>query len=195
MKPPILHYADDVSVASKFRKRIAEQTARIHDSPDAKTTLRLKAIRDFVASQLIGKRIKSTSTKNRGQKLEQIVATGLGYHVTDKDVLIGGYPDIRHQALEVKIQDAPTVDLGRYSPQFDEPVEGCPGFTTQSIRYLIVLTDPKTSACVGAILCPGKRLAEHFVYVADRSFKCQRSIPMAFFDRFEGRSVFNPKYP
>ena len=49
--------------------------------------------------------------------------------------------------------------------------------------------------CCGAIVCPGKALDKHFVYVADRSFKTQRSIPMAFFDRFEGQSVFNPPYP
>src|SRR5487761_723730 len=85
-----------------------------------------------------------SATKNRGQQLEQIVASGLGYPMTNADVLIGGYQDIRHQALEVKIQDAPTVDLGRYSPQFDEAVEGCPGFSTQSVRYLIALTDPKS---------------------------------------------------
>lgn len=110
-------------------------------------------------------------------------------------MLIGGYPDIRHQALEVKIQDAPTVDLGRYSPQFDEQVEGCFGFSTQSVRYLIALTDPTTGICQGTVLCPGRRLAEHFVYVAEKSFKCQRSIPMALFDRVDGQSVFNPKYP
>jgi hypothetical protein len=68
-------------------------------------------------------------------------------------------------------------------------------FSTQSVRYLIALTDPKKRAiCQGVVLCLGKRLAEHFVYVADKSFKCQRSIPMAFFDRFDGQAVFNPAY-
>ena len=193
--PPILFYPDDASLSRKLARRIVTQTSRIHEEPTLKTTLRLAAIRDFVQSQLIGRRIQPGATKNRGQQLEFMVATGLGYKVTDADVLIGGYPDIRHQALEVKVQDAPTVDLGRYSPQFDEVVAGCTGFTTQSIRYLIALMDPKTAICQGAILCPGKRLAENFVYVADKSFKCQRSIPMAFFDHFDGKAVFNPKYP
>lgn len=195
MKPPILFYPDEVPLASKFKNRIVPQKSRIHDSPTTTTMLRLRTIHGFIQSQLIGRRIEPSATKNRGQQLEQIVATGLGYQVADADVLIGGYPDIRHQALEVKIQDAATVDLGRYSPQFDEPVDGCPGFTTQTIRYLIALTDPKSGICQGAVLCPGRRLAEHFVYVAEKSFKCQRSIPMAFFDRFDGRSVFNPPYP
>jgi hypothetical protein len=50
------------------------------------------------------------------------------------------------------------------------------------------LTDPKTGICQGTVLCPGRRLAEHFVYVADQSFKCQRAIPMTFFDRFDGQA-------
>lgn len=195
MKPPILFYPDDAPLADKFKSRIIAQKSRIHDGPTTATTLRLRAILQFVQSQLIGRRIEPSATKNRGQQLEQMVAAGLGYQVTDADVLIGAYPDIRHQALEVKIQDAATVDLGRYSPQFDEPVDGCPGFTTQTIRYLIVLTDPKSGVCQGAVLCPGRRLAEHFVYVAEKSFKCQRSIPMAFFERFDGKAVFNPRYP
>ena len=193
-KPPILFYPDDPAQSRRFRKRIVQQTARIHDAPTVETTLRLEAIRAFLKAELIGRRIEPRATKNRGQQLELIVADGLGYRVTAADVLIGGYPDIRHQALEVKVQDAPTVDLGRYSPQFDEAVDGCPGFSTQSVRYLIALTDPKTGRCQGAVLCPGGRLAEHFVYVADKSFKCQRAIPMRFFDRFDGRSVFNPRY-
>jgi hypothetical protein len=194
MNPPILFYPDDALLSRKFSKRVVQQTARIHDAPVVETTLRLDAIRDFVQANLIGRGIQPSATKTRGQQLEKIVASGLGYKVTDTDVLIGGYPDIRHQALEVKIQDAPTVDLGRYSPQFDEPIDNCLGFSTQSVRYLIALSDPKTGICQGAVLCPGKRLAEHFVYVADQSYKCQRSIPMAFFDHFEGRAVFNPRY-
>lgn len=195
MDPPILFYPDGPALSSKLSKHAIDQAARIHDSPALDTTVRLEAIRDLVQVQLIGTRIERSATKTRGQQLEKIVASALGYNVTDADVLIGGYPDIRHQALEVKVQDAPTVDLGRYSPQFDESVDGCVGFSTQSIRYLIALTDPETGICQGAVLCPGKRLAEHFVYVGDRSFKCQRTIPIAFFDHFDGKAVYNPKYP
>ena len=194
MNPPILFYPDDLDQSRRFSKKVILQTARIHDPPVAEVTVCLEAVRDFVQSHLIGKRLEPSATKTRGQQLEKIVASGLGYKVTDADVLIGGYPDIRHQALEVKVQDAATVDLGRCSPQFDERVDGCPGYSTQSVRYLIALTEAKTGVCQGVVLCPGKRLAEHFVYVGEESFKCQRSIPMAFFDRFEGRSAFNPWY-
>jgi hypothetical protein len=195
MDPPILFYSDASPLASKFQTEISNQTARIHDAPSVATTLRIEAIAKYATKHLLGRPIAAGATKNRGQQLEQMVAAGLGYKVTVGDVLIGGYPDIRHQGLEVKVQDAPTVDLGRYSPQFDEPVEGCLGFSTQDVRYLIALTDAASGICRGVVLCPGKRLAEHFVYVADKSYKCQRAMPMAFFDRFDGQAVFNPRYP
>ena len=86
---------------------------------------------------------------------------------------------------------APNCAAQEFLGQF---ARNCPGFSTQSVRYLIALTDPKTGIYQGVVLCPGKLLAEHFVYVADKSFKCQRSIPMAFFDRFDGQAVFNPAY-
>ena len=195
LDPPILFYSDLSSFAPQFCSRITAQSARIHDAPNAATTLRIEVIRDFIHAHLLGRRINPDATKNRGQQLEQIVASGLGYQVGIGDILIGGYPDIRHQALEIKVQDAPTVDLGRYSPEFDEPVEGCPGFSTQQVRYLVALTEASTGIVLGAVICPGKFLGQHFVYVADRSYKCQRAIPMAFFDRFDGQAVFNPRYP
>ena len=195
LDPPILFYPDLSPLAPKFQRRVVVQTSRIHDVPSISTTLRIEAIRDFVRSQLLGRKIDPDATKNRGQMLERIVASGLGYNVNLGNVLIGGFPDIRHQALEIKVQDAATVDLGRFSPEFDEPIDGCPGFSTQTVRYLIALTDAATGICRGAVVCPGKFLGQHFVYVAEKSFKCQRSMPMAFFDRFDGQAVFNPRFP
>jgi hypothetical protein len=65
----------------------------------------------------------------------------------------------------------------------------------EPLRSYIALTDAVSGICQGVVLCPGRQLSKHFVYVADQSFKCQRAIPMAFFDQFDGRSVFNPPYP
>jgi hypothetical protein len=108
------------------------------------------------------------------------------------ELLVGGYPDLRNQVLEVKIQDSPTVDLGQYSPEFEDAVPNCGSFTTRNIRYFIALTNPITNLIEGAVLCPGNKLGLHFTYVADRSYKCQRSIPMSFFESIQGQSVFNP---
>ncbi len=192
--PPLLFYPDEASAPIARSRRVDLSGCSIRDEPDPAKVLPLDSIRQFVADHLIGREIEAAATKNRGQELEAIVAESLGYTASTDELLVGGYPDLRHQALEVKIQDAPTVDLGRYSPQFEEDVPGCPGFSTRQIRYLIALTDASNNRCVGAILCPGSSLGKHFVYVGDRSFKCQRSIPMAFFDKFDGQSVFNPAY-
>lgn len=165
---------------------------RIRDEPKAGQLVRLERVRDLARKRVVGTRIPAAATKSRGQVLEEIVAKFLGYPLSEEELLAGEYPDIRHQALEVKIQDSPTVDLGKYSPEFDEPVPSCPGFTTRAVRYLIALTDPDSTLVEGAVVAPGGRLGEHFTFVADSSFKVQRSIPMEFFERLDGRAVHNP---
>lgn len=193
-QPPVLFYPDEVGVATTDAPVDLSNTD-MHACPSPGGVLALDYIRRLVVPALIGRRIDPGATKNRGQELERIVAQALGYRPSERDLLAGGYPDLRHQALEVKVQDAPTVDLGRYSPQFDEPVPDCGAFTTRTTRYLIALMDASSGACKGLILCPGAKLGAHFVYVGEQSFKCQRSIPMAFFSAFEGQAVFNPPYP
>jgi DNA-binding response OmpR family regulator len=154
----------------------------IKDEPNK--ILPIKTIDERITDKLVGEKLDvSLSTKQRGQQLERMVAYQLGYKDM-QDGLEGGYPDIRNQMLEVKVQDSPTIDLGKYSPQFEERISD--NFTTRTIRYLIVLTNAMDGAIDGLIMCPGEELGKHFTYVAEKSFKCQRSIPMSFFDEFKG---------
>ena len=164
----------------------------IHSAPTENYLLPLENIKEKIESHLIGRRINPSATKKRGQMLEKMTVDLLGYQSNDTELLAGGYPDLRNQALEVKVQDSPTVDLGMYSPEFEEDIAACPGFNTKSIRYFVALTNPQTSEIEGAIVCPGVYLGRHFTYVGDKNYKCQRSIPMRFFDNLSGRSVFNP---
>ncbi|UYF99024.1 hypothetical protein [Halomonas sp. GD1P12] len=187
----ILFYDDDVQIGSSDNQKNLSQY-NIHQDPDPESLLPLSTIKEIVLHKLIGQHIPPASTKTRGQTLEGMVARALGYSVSHGDLLAGGLPDIKNQALEVKLQDSPTVDLGLYSPEFEEPIKGCGNFTTQNIRYLIVLTNPDTYCIDGIVLCPGSRLGLHFTYVPEQSFKCQRSMPMNFFERHKGSSVFNP---
>lgn len=62
--------------------------------------------------------------------------------------------------------------------------------TWQEMRYLIVLTNELTHKVEGLVLCPGKELGNYFSYVPNISYKCQRSIPMSFFDEFTGSSIY-----
>lgn len=63
--------------------------------------------------------------------------------------------------------------------------------TTEDVRYLIALTDA-TGLIEGIILSAGRFLGDTFTFVSDTNFKCQRSIPMSFFDKYNGKAVFNP---
>ena len=186
----VLFYDDGIKNKKATPSNLSSQN--IHAQPTESFLLPLSVIRDIVKNEIIGKKIDSGATKNRGQVLEAMIARSLGYKLRKEQKLAGGYPDICHQALEVKIQDSPTVDLGKYSPEYDEVISGCSGFTTKRVRYLIALTNPETNIVEGAILCPGNRLGQHFTYVAEKSYKCQRAIPMSFFDGLEGKCVFNP---
>jgi len=190
-KDGLLFYNDNVSIGVKANLGNLSGYS-IHDAPSENSLLPLTTIKSIITHKIIGQSIAPAATKNRGQSLEGKIANALGYTLKDNELLAGGYPDIRNQALEVKIQDSPTVDLGRYSPEFNECISDCDDFTTRDMRYLIVLTNPETNIIEGAILCPGSKLGLHFSYVPEESYKCQRSIPMGFFEKNQGLSVFNP---
>ena len=152
----------------------------------------LTVIRDLVAAPLAGMVIETARTKNRGQALERVILRLLGYRVDASSGLEGQYPDLKNQLLEVKIQDSPTVDLGKYTPLEPVVVHEAFPITTEDVRYMIVLMDRKSSCVQGIILMPGKYLADYFSYVDGVSGKCQRTIPMSFFDWYDGMAVYNP---
>ena len=189
--PPCLFGSDTNALKSILANRYEKPNSSIHDTPEAGKIYALSLIMEKFATQLIDMTIPSDATKNRGQTLEKIVAEILGYTLGD-ELLSGNYPDIRNQLLEVKIQDSATVDLGLFSPQFEENLPAFPIATTRDVRYLIALTDSAASKIAGLIICSGDELGKHFTYVADKSYKSQRSIPMDFFRSYSGRSVFNP---
>ncbi len=57
--------------------------------------------------------------RNRGAELHRLVCQHLGYPSFQDD---GRFPDVRHQLLEVKLQTAPTIDLGIVRPDSAEPL-------------------------------------------------------------------------
>lgn len=149
-------------------------------------------IKTMVAEKLIGYKLDADATKNRGQSLERKVLELLGYPSSEADLLYGAFPDIPNQLLEVKVQDTQTVDLGKFTPEKEEYIVEDLDITTFDIRYLIALTNPETETIEGIILSPGERLGEVFSYVSEKSYKCQRSIPMEIFEKYRGQVVINP---
>jgi len=58
--------------------------------------------------------------RNRGAALHRLVCQSLGYASYQDD---GQFPDVRHQLIEVKLQTAPTIDLGLVLPSSSEPLD------------------------------------------------------------------------
>lgn len=188
----IYSFPDSEKLKHYIRNDYVPPKSKMVEVPNCDCFYSIDLIKKIVAEKLIGFKLDAASTKNRGQALEKKVLDLLGYQVNEFDLLYGAYPDIRNQLLEVKVQDSPTVDLGKFSPEKEENVIEDYPFTTFDVRYLIALTNPITETIEGIILSPGEKLGEVFSYVSDQSYKCQRTIPMTFFDKYYGKSVFNP---
>lgn len=188
----ILFHPDSKKLSYLLKHNFEPPKENMVSEPVAQEIFSLKLIKDLVAKPLIGEKLEADATKNRGQALERKVLDLLGYPNDEKEQLYGAFPDIRNQLLEVKVQDSPTVDLGKFSPEFEEIVIKDLNITTYDVRYLIALTNPETEIIEGIILSSGEKLGEVFSYVSDKSYKCQRSIPIDFFDKYSGQSVFNP---
>lgn len=188
----ILSFRDTKNLTYRIRHTYDSTPANMLKEPDFDDLFSIQLLEEMVAKNLIGKTLEANDTKNRGQALERLVLQLLNYPEENLKGLAGGYPDIPNQLLEVKVQDSPTVDLGKYTPEIEELVTKGSNITTRDIRYLIALTNPQTNVIEGIVLAPGERLGEIFTYVSDTSFKCQRSIPMSFFDELKGKCVFNP---
>jgi hypothetical protein len=117
---------------------------------------------------LVGQELEySTSERLRGERLHRFAceALGLGSYADT-----GKFPDIVCQALEVKLQTSPTIDLGLVSPDSDGPaVTLSPRLRHCDARYLVAY---------GAH--DGKALRiEHIVVSTGTDF-------FAEFQRFEG---------
>jgi len=189
-KEKILHAPDTEKLSSFVKRRFARPKSNMSEVPQAHQIFSIELLKKMIVKRLIGQKLEVASTKNRGQALEKKVIELLGYSVND--ALHGAYPDIMNQLLEVKVQDKQTVDLGKYSPEIPEVIIEDLELTTEDVRYLIALTNAETTEIEGIILLSGKQLGDICSYVSDKSYKCQRSIPMTFFDKYEGKVIFNP---
>jgi len=188
----LLTFKDSKNLSYRIRHNHDITPSSMLGEPDFNHLFSIQLLTEMVAKKLVGTTLEANDTKSRGQALERVVLQLLGYSEDNLNGLAGGYPDIPNQLLEVKVQDSPTVDLGKYSPEFEELVTIDSNVTTKDIRYLIALTNSATGIIEGVVLVPGERLGEIFTYVSDTSYKCQRSMPMSFFEKHKGQCVFNP---
>jgi len=118
---------------------------------------------------LVGSTIRNPGIdqeRNRGAALHKAVCKCLKGSWSDR----GQFPDIPDQLLEVKLQTAPTIDLGLVSPDSMERVASLPQFNHRDVRYAVFY---------GTIVPAGVRL-DHLILTTDAAF-------FTFFRRFEGK--------
>ena len=112
----------------------------------------------------------------------------LGYRSYQDD---GRFPDVRHQLLEVKLQTAPTIDLGLVTPASEGPLDEPQILGRQvrhcDVRYAIfsAQTDGTTVKLTRLYLTTGSDFFTRFPQFQGRVLnrKLQIPLPRDFFDR------------
>jgi hypothetical protein len=104
--------------------------------------------------------------RNRGAGLHRMVCAAIGDRPYDD---CGQFPDIRDQLLEVKLQLAPTIDLGLVRPDSTDPIEDMPEFRHCDVRYAVCFAESDGSRVV----------VRHFVLTTGQDF-------FSYFRRFGG---------
>lgn len=119
--------------------------------------------------------------RNRGAELHQLVCAQLGYEVCQDT---GDFPDIRHQLLEIKLQTAPTIDLGLVLPTNPEPldvphIEGRP-IQHCDVRYAVFYakTDGVWVELTHFYLTTGAAFFDHFPQFQGKVVNKKLQIPL-----------------
>lgn len=125
----------------------------------------------------------SPSERQRGEQLHRLVCQvlGLGSYADT-----GRFPDIVCQALEVKLQVAPTIDLGLISPDSEEPaVTLSPRLRHCDTRYLVAYAtrDDSTLRILHIVTTTGSDFFEEFQRFGGlvQNRKLQLRLPSDFF--------------
>jgi hypothetical protein len=152
-------------------------------SPTPGTVLTIGALYSRLLS-LVGSELPySPSERLRGEALHRLVCETLG---------LGGYadtgrfPDILCQALEVKLQTSPTIDLGLISPLSEEPaLTLSPHIQHSDVRYLVAYGAHDGSAVriSHVVLTTGHDFASEFRQFGglEQNRKLQLRLPSSFF--------------
>lgn len=107
--------------------------------------------------------------RTRGDLLHEKVAQLLGTDATDNRAQ---FPDILEQLLEVKLQTSPTIDLGLWSPDSEEPMVAYPTLHHEDARFAVFYGSRST----------GRITIEHLIVTTGHDF-------FTYFRRFEGLGV------
>ena len=149
--------------------------------------LAIRSIYDRL-TKLVGDTIESHGSdqeRNRGIGLQRLVCPILGLkEYADK----GQFPDVLSQALEVKLQTSPTIDLGLVSPDGTEPAQEVgPGIRHCDVRYAVFYGRYKERDTVelsGVVVTTGQDFFGEFDKFGGKviNAKLQIPLPRNFFD-------------
>lgn len=132
----------------------------------------------------------------KGYWFEYEVARRLGYHFAPKG---GLFPDIRHQALEIKHHagKAVTVDFGRHHPGSEEIINEVWNRKLQlkvnQIRYLIALAPPPKFKVTTLILLTGAQIVNVFGVSPKATIKYQMGISEKWRAEHRGKMMVGEK--
>jgi hypothetical protein len=153
-------------------------------APICGEVLTVKALYDRLLG-LVGRSFDYTSSERvRGECLHRLACEALSL---DRYSDAGRFPDIVCQALEVKLQTSPTIDLGLVTPDGAEPaVTLSPRLVHSDARYLIAYaTHEKDMLCIEHIVVStGADFFREFQRFEGlvQNHKLQLRLPSDFFD-------------
>ena len=129
--------------------------------------------------------------RNRGAALHGLVCTALGYANYRDD---GKFPDVKNQLLEVKLQTAATIDLGKICPNSKARLN-IPSLNGMRVRHCDVryalfgaVTDGTTVTLNRFYLSTGAKFFSRFPQCRGKvvNKKRQMRLPLEFFTDSEG---------
>ncbi|PKL47966.1 MAG: hypothetical protein CVV39_04985 [Planctomycetes bacterium HGW-Planctomycetes-1] len=132
----------------------------------------------------------------KGHWFEFEVAKRLGYNYPPGG---GLFPDIRHQALEIKHHTGKniTVDFGRYHPGSDEVINETWNRQLQlkvkDVRYLIALAPPPEFKVTTLILLTGSQIVSVFGVSPKATIKYQMGISEKWRQEHRGKMLVGKK--
>lgn len=132
----------------------------------------------------------------KGHWFEFEVAKRLGYNYPPGS---GLFPDIRHQALEVKHHTGKsiTVDFGRYHPGSDDVINEIWNRKLQlkvkEIRYLIALAPPAEFKVATIIILTGAQIVNVFGVSPTQTIKYQMGISKKWREEHRGKMIVGEK--
>jgi hypothetical protein len=153
------------------------------DFPIASSIFPIKEIYERLRS-LIGRTFPDAGIdqeRNRGAALHRLVCETLGYQIYADD---GQFPDIKAEALEVKLQTSSTIDLGLVTPNSIAPLDIPPIEGTQlrhcDCRYALfdAITDGSTVTIRRVYVTTGEAFFARFPQFGGKVRNTKRQIPL-----------------